>query len=350
MTLAQQAIICYLIFWPIRINGCIRRGRQAQMRGPEWFLNVRVKPGFYEGEGKKLLHRYWLRMLLPFALDIPAATFLFATGRYFYLNLLVVTLALMIHVNHAFNVRIAQRQAGPFAVEEAEQPVPSMVLSLRARRLRDYTNWRLEIMIAMATIAATVWLLRIYLAAPDHHNLRLVFGVPLFELYLQIGMLFAKFGVVAWRTPIPQVQAEEHMKVREESRKLYLKICDQFRMMAVVAILIWPVILKTDPGVRPKLLDIYFLAGLAVSLIQTVWFEIERKRMRKLALLAEPRTLPNFLGQASGWPVCYQPSIPILLLRNTRGYSVNLANRMIQIGAVYLAGFFALILLLTIGR
>src|SRR6267142_1998181 len=294
MTFAQHAIIFYLIFWPVRINGCVRRGRQPQLRGPEWFLKLRVKPGFYSGEGKKLLHRYWLRMLLPFALDIPVATAIFLSGHYLYLNLLVVVLAVVIHFNHLFNVRTAERQARPFAVEEAEQPVPSMVLSLRTRRLRDYTNWRLEITMALATIAATVWLLRFYLAAPDHHNLRLVFGVPLFELYLQMGMLFAKYGVVAWRTPIPQVQAEEHMKCREESRKLYLKVCDQLRMMAAVAILLWPVILKTDPGVRPKLLDIYFLAGLAVSLVQTVWFEIERKKMRKLARRAEPRTLPNF--------------------------------------------------------
>src|SRR5258708_27612619 len=145
MTFPQQAIIFYLVFWPIRINGCIRRGRQPQLRGPEWFLNLRVNPGFYSGEGKKLLHRYWLRMMLPFALDIPVATFLFVTGRYFYLNLLVVALAVVIHVNHMFNVQIAKRQARPFALEEAEQPVPSMVLSLKTRRLLDYTNRRLEI-------------------------------------------------------------------------------------------------------------------------------------------------------------------------------------------------------------
>lgn len=352
MTFAQQAIIFYLVFWPIRINGCIRRGRQPQMRGPEWFLNVRVKPGFYSGEGKKLLHRYWLRMLLPFALDIPVATFLLITGQHFYLNLLVVALAIVIHVNHAFNVQIAERQARPFAAEETEQPVPSMVLSLKTRRLRDYTNWPTEILMALSTVIAGIWLLRFYLAGPDHHNFRLVFGVPLFEFYLQMGMLFAKYGLVAWRTPIPQVQAEEHLNIREERRKLYLTVCDQMRAMTATAIVFWPVVLKTDPALLPKVLNIYFLIFLAISLVQTVWFEIARKRMRNLTLRAQPRALPNFLGQSSdsGWPLCYQPSVPLLLLRSARGYSVNLASRTIQLGAVYMAGFFALILLLRMGQ
>ena len=63
----------YAMFWPIRINGCVRRGRQPLLRGHDWFFNVRVQEGFYEGPGRAILRRYWLRMLIPFALDIPWA-------------------------------------------------------------------------------------------------------------------------------------------------------------------------------------------------------------------------------------------------------------------------------------
>jgi len=57
----QYAVIMYVFFWVVRI------------RGPEWLFNVHVQPGFYEGEGRKLLHRYRMRMFIPFAVDIPLA-------------------------------------------------------------------------------------------------------------------------------------------------------------------------------------------------------------------------------------------------------------------------------------
>ena|ERR1700691_1602965 len=64
----EYVVILYIFFWVVRIRGCFRRGRQPLLRGPEWFFNVHVRPDFYTGAGKKLLHRYWMRMLMPFAL------------------------------------------------------------------------------------------------------------------------------------------------------------------------------------------------------------------------------------------------------------------------------------------
>jgi hypothetical protein len=74
-------VIFYILFWLVRINGCIRRGRQPLLRGPEWFFNVRAQPDFYTGAGKKILHRYWMRMFIPFAVDTPVAIAIFLSGR-----------------------------------------------------------------------------------------------------------------------------------------------------------------------------------------------------------------------------------------------------------------------------
>ena len=46
------------------------------------------------------------------------------------------------------------------------------------------------------------------------------------------------------------------------------------------------------------------------------------------------------------WPVCYEPSAPMLVLKGARGYSLNLANSMAIAGAVYIAGFIALLAVL----
>ena len=50
------------------------------------------------------------------------------------------------------------------------------------------------------------------------------------------------------------------------------------------------------------------------------------------------------------WPVCYQPSAPMLILKGARGYSLNLANTLAHLGAAYLAGMVVLIFFLRMGH
>ena len=109
MHINEYTVITYVFFWIIRINGCIRRGRQPLLRGPEWFFNVHVQPDFYSGAGRELLHRYWLRMLIPFAVDIPIAIAIFRSGRLQLLNFLMIALCAIIHINHSCSVDLAER-------------------------------------------------------------------------------------------------------------------------------------------------------------------------------------------------------------------------------------------------
>jgi len=348
----EYVVIFYILFWIVRINGCIRRGRQPLLRGREWFFSVHVPPDFYTGAGRKLLHRYWMRMLIPFAVDIPLAIAIFRSGRLILLNWLIIGLCALIHINHSYNVDLAERQARPFAVPEAEQPVASVALSLTPRRVRDYTNRTVEWVLALSAVLAFAWLVRYYFAAPEHHNLRWVFGVPVLYLYFQLGILWVKRVVVAWRTPVPQQQADEHLEAREETRKLYLLMCDVYRLSAAAGILFWPVQISLTPATFDGVFRIWFAIWVVLSIIATVWVEIRRKQLVKMALRARPVKLPDFLHQSeiARWPVCYQPTAPMLMLKGARGYSLNLANMLTYLGAAYIAGLVALFALLRMGR
>jgi hypothetical protein len=348
----QQLVLVYIFFWIIRINGCIRRGRQPLLRGPEWFFDVHVRPDFYKGPGKKLLHRYWLRMLIPFAVDIPIVILIFVSGHPILVTVLILALCALIHINHLFSVNLAERQARPFAMQETEQPVATVALSLTPRRLRDYTNAKVEWALALCNIAAFAWLIRYYFAAPDHHNLRWVFGAPVLYVYLQVGILYVKQIVIAWRTPVPQIQAAEHIEVREQTRKYYLKMCDFNRITAAAALLFWPVLLSAPPAAFDRLFNIWLAVWVVITIVATVWVELKRKQLVKIALRARPVKLPDFLQQSDmvKWPLCYQPSAPMLVLKGSRGYSLNLANTLSHLGAAYLAGMVVIFALLRLGH
>lgn len=348
----QYPAAIYVIFWIARIRGCVRRGRQPLLRGPEWFFDVHVQPGFYQGVGKKLLHAYWLRMLMPFAIDIPLALAIFLTGRLSLLVLLVIGLAVLIHLNHLFSVDLAQRQARPYSADEPEAQQTRVGLLLTPRRLKDYTNAKVECALAAGSLLAFALLFRYYFAAPDHHDIRLVFGVPVLLAYIQLGFLLAKRVIIAWRTPVPQVQTAEYLASRDETRRYYLRTCDWQRAATTATLLFWPMLLNTARSERGELSRWWFLGWMVITVISGVWIEIRRHKLVKLALRTRPVRLPDLLqeSQVVRWPVCYQPSAPMLVLKGAHGYSINLANQFAYMGAAYLVGMAVLMTVLRLGH
>ena len=347
----QMLIAMFILSCAARVRGCFRRWRQPLVRGPEWFFNVHVRPDFYDGPGRKLLHRYWVRMFIPIAVEVLLAAAIFTSGHLLYLYWLIVAASIAVHVNHLFSVDLAERQARNFAVPEAEQPVSSVVLSLTPRRLRDYTNRRTEQIIILASTGTLIWLVRYYLRAPAEHSLRAIFGLPAFLLYSQLGFLFVKYGIVAWRTPIPQAQAEEHLHAREEARRFYLRACDWLRLLTAGELMFWPVLLTASQAMRTYVVTFFWVAVLAVSVVLTVWQELGRRAVLKASLRARPMKMPDFLHTGnSSRPLCYEPGTPMLLIRGARGYSLNLANKLTQLGAAYLAGLIALFALLRMSH
>jgi len=350
MSSNQFMVVFYILWLAVRVRGCFRRWRQPLLRGQEWFFNVHVRPDFYSGAGKKILHGYWARMLMTLAVELPIAVAIFISGHFQYLTWLVLGMGIVVHVNHVFSVDLAERRARRLGILEDEQPSSVMVLSLKTRRLSDYSNRQVERFIVVSAILSIAWLVRYYFAAPEHHNLRLVFGEPALLLYMQLGLLLGKQVVLRWRSPLPQVQTEEHLHAREEARKLYLRVVDVNRILAAGMMLAWPFLLRTSDVDRRRFIMALLIALLVISAVLTVWQEIMRNRVLSAALRARPAKLPDFLGQAGapGWPLCYQPSAPMLVPKGARGYSVNLANTLAQLSVVYLAGFVALLILLRL--
>lgn len=350
MTLAPQAwfVVFYAMFWPIRINGCVRRGRQPLLRGHDWFFNVRVPDGFYEGAGRTILRQYWLRMLIPFAVDVPWAIWIFETGKLYQLNFLLLVVAALIHVNHLVSKGIAERQAQAYAVPESTRPAARVALSLAPRRLRDYTNPRLERALALVSIASLAWLTRYYLTSPLHPSVKLVFGVPLYLLYTQAGMLIVKRVTIGWPSPVPQDYADEHMRAAEERRRYYARLWDWSRAASVASLALCPWFIALPRPAADRLMTVWMATLVVLAVVATVAVEIKRKQIANLAALATPVPLPNLLAaDRPAWPICYEPSAPALMLRSARGYSFNFGSSIARYSAVYVAGFVLLLFALT---
>jgi len=341
-------VTLYAMFWPIRINGCLRRGRQPLLRGRDWFFNVRVQDGFYEGPGKTILRQYWLRMLIPFAVDVPWAIWAFETGKIYQLNFLILVVALLIHVNHWMSKAIAEREAQAYAVPESTRPAARVSLSLAPRRLRDYTNPRFERALAVLSIASLAWLTRYYLTSPLHPSAKLVFAAPLFMLYTQAGMLIVKRAVIGWPSPVPEDHADEHMRAAEERRRYHVKVWDWARASSVSAIVMWAFFIALPRQASDRLMNVWLAIWIVLGVIITVIVEIKRKQLANLAALATPVPLPDLLASdGPAWPVCYEPSAPAMMLRSARGYSLNFGNGVAQTSAAYVAGLALLIFVLT---
>src|SRR5438046_6162924 len=144
----DYVVFLYGLCWLLRIRGCVRRLRQPLLRGPEWFFDVQVEPGFHDGPGRQILHRYWRRVFVPIAVELSLAVAVVVSGKLWLLNLLMIAFCAVIVINHSLSVDLAERRARAYAVHGSEQPAARVALSLTPRRLRDYTNWNLEVLYA----------------------------------------------------------------------------------------------------------------------------------------------------------------------------------------------------------
>ena len=341
----DYVVILYGLCWLLRIWGCIRRGRQPLLRGPEWFFDVQVHPTFYDGPGRKILHRYWMRMFVPIVVELPLASAIFLSGKLWLLNWLMIVFSVAIIVNHSFSVDLAEREARTYAVHGSEQPATHIALSLTPRRLRDYTNWNLEVVFGASSVFALAWLVRYYISTAQQDSARLVFGPPALLLYLQAGMLFTKHIIVGWRSPLPETAASEYIDAREETRRFYLRVCDWGRAMFTAALLFYPIKLTASAANRIPIVTTWMAAMVIATAVSAVWMEMGRRQVLLRALHFPPLIVPDFLGQSDirRALLCYEPSAPMLMLKGRHGYSLNLANRLAYVAGVYLAGLILLL-------
>jgi hypothetical protein len=351
VSINQFSVIIYFVFWLVRIRGCWRRGRQPLLRGAGWFFDIPVPSDFYAQAGGIILRRYWMRMLIPFAFDIPLAVAIFVYHRLSLLNALIVGACVMIHLNHLCSVWLAKRRAQAFAIPSSEQPVVAVVALMTPRRLRDYTEPKVECALALGSLAGLAWLASSYIGAPEYKNLYLVFRIPLLLLYLQLGMLFVKLLIVKWRTPIPAINATRRIEARESTRRHYLLMCDWYRSTVLAVMLFWAARWSLPVSALEHMVTIWLIVSIIVGVVASVWIEIRRKQLVALSLQVLPVKVPDLLRESeiTSWPVCYEPSAPMLMVRGARGLSLNLANSLSYVGVAYLLGLIAFVAALRFG-
>jgi hypothetical protein len=92
---------------------------------------------------------------------------------------------------------------------------------------------------------------------------------------------------------------------------------------------------------------IWLGAWLVLTIAGAVWVEIRRKQLADMGAKVHPIRLPDLMGQAvqARWPVCFEPQVPMLVLKGGRGYSLNLANTATYLGTAYLIGMAGLLML-----
>ncbi len=343
--LSGYMIICYVLFLGSRLRGVARRGKQPLLRGPAWFLDLPVQPGFYEGPGRAILRAYRRRVWAPFLLDIPVLLFVAFTRHYMLLGWLVVALVPLIHINHLMNVARSRLRARPFALEQDSQPVASLGLSLTPRRLRDHSNAALEWLMAIALTLAFVVLLHVYKSQPGEYPFWRIFWVPAFYAYLQFGLLLVKQVIVGWRAPIAMQQTAEYLQAQEVLRSYYLRTCDWGRAFLTASICFWPFILSLPKARVVPVTGVWLLLLLVTTIVSTLWLEVLRKRTLVASLRVQPMRLPDLMAGENVVTglFCYRPPVPTLLLKGQRGYSLNLANPVSYVSAIYLTGMVALV-------
>ena len=341
-------LLYYLVVWGgCRLRGAVRRWRQPLLLGREWFFNVPVEPTFYVGAGRRILLAYRLRMLGSFVIETPIAAALIVSGHVRVLVWLIVAMAISIHIIHVFSVDLAERQSQKLASSNTGYVSPAISLSLEPRRLANYSNRNMELGMALIIFAVVGWLIHYCLLTPAV-NLRLVISGPASFLYMHLGFLIAKVIVVQWRSPVPQHESDLHMKAREAARKMYLSVCDIGRCLNTLGLLFWPVVISARPNDVPRFTAVWLTMMVVLTIVVIVWQEVARDRVLRLSLQTRPVRLPDLLAanQTSRWPLCYEPSAPMLVLRGVHGYSLNLANSLVQFGAAYVSAFPILLVVL----
>jgi hypothetical protein len=269
----------FAVSWGSRVRGVFRRLKQPRLRGEGWFFDVPVRSGFYAGAGRGLERAYRARMAAPVVLEVAFWVWALATGHVTWLLWAVIVAGVVVHVNHWFNVQVAEHAARAYAVVEETRPVAAVGLSLTPRRLRDSTNGWVEGGVWAATLVGFGWLGRVY--AGGGISARDVFGLPVVFVYLQLGFLLAKEVIVSWRSPVPMAQTAEYVEARGAMRRYYLWTCDSNRIALTLGICLYALRLSFPATYHARVMQGWEGLWLALCVVMVIWTEVKRSSWRR---------------------------------------------------------------------
>jgi uncharacterized membrane protein len=218
-------------------------------RNEEAFFGVRVSQEFFNGEGRLILKRYRIWLLIAL-LVIEAVCLPISISQAELPNLIYARLAaffLVLFVGFILFLMFYGKVKGFEIVEEKIV----VALSLKTRRLRDYTQAPLEIVMMVMTALMTFSLIYFYPTLPEripafvdsqgkmewiNKSFSSIFWLPVLLIYLQGLLLLWKATMVKATMTLPAEQTEEFLHCKEESLRIIARFLDWFRF-SVTALL-----------------------------------------------------------------------------------------------------------------
>jgi hypothetical protein len=305
------------------------------LRGTDWFFDAAVPADFWKGPGAALLRNYRWRLFIPWGIEGAILLALWAASRItpLTLTLLVFSITLFTRFNYYAARMVTENRARAFEPPDAIQPATKVALSLEPRTLWNYTNWWAEAAIALLFGAAAVWMA--FSTTSDPLEPRKFIGVLIVSIYVQVGLLLVKLGIVRSSSVAPAENVEQYLAWRDSLRRFAIRICDLSRAMFALYPLLLLCVIK---GGSARLTAAIAFGILFIAFLIYEWrsrlkhLEVARRtRPARFPLLPAARNARGLLG--------FWPSLPVLLLRTANGYALNLAAAPVRIAGVYFAGF-----------
>jgi CubicO group peptidase (beta-lactamase class C family) len=332
------------LLW-LRVLSCIWIWKAPLAFGAERFFGLPVQ----DSAAQPLLRRYRALIFVPYVPDVLCALTAFVWSGVFGLVLEQMAAGIVIRLYHQFLAIHTIRQAKWLAVQDSWKPVRTVALSLKVRRLRDYTNWPLEFVLALLTAAALAFLTyhgRPWQeGGPPPHRARL-YAFAALTVYLLLGGVLIKHGLMKWRMWLPGERTEDYLRWREAVLQYFLWWCDFLRVGLTAALVasVFGTHLR-EAGHLQTFLLLALAVGGGLILVGSVG--VRRQQHRLSALWKELRPLETFMDPPR--PIdfrefflgglCYcNADNPALLVPRPLVYAINLANKRAYLHSAYIAG------------
>jgi hypothetical protein len=293
-----------------------------------------------------LLRRYRALLVVAYLPDVILAITAFLWGGLITLFCEQLAAAVLIRLYDTLVAIHTIRQAKWLAAEASWNPVRSVSLSLKTRRLRDYSSVPFELALGLLMIGPL--LLLAYQSPPfDPPRTRALAAVV---IYLEFGCLLLKHALLKWRMWLPGERTEVYLAWREAVLRYFLWICDYLRAALALALVAAAtfITLRGSGGGRaivPLALALgggLVLVGLAGLLrkqrqLSTLW-----QQLQPLDAFSSP-PVPFDAGRFMLGGLCYcNADDPALFAPGPLVYALNLANKRAYLYSAYLAGLIML--------
>lgn len=327
------------------------------LRREKAFFGVRVSRETYEGEGRRILRRYWLCLIASF---IALGSIGFLTA-YYRRNIVYAVAAYLVTYPVAFTLYASfAREVRPFRlVSDAKR----FATSLRTRRLADYTTVVLEALIFVLTITPFVVLTYYYPALPERipvhwgfrgipdrwasKTLSTVFFLPVLALYLQSWFLLLKNDLVHAKMTVPAEHAELYLDAKEQLIDATMRMMDWLRcliaiLLGIVSHFLLFTAVESLRGWMP-LANLLIWPQVGLLLIVVFYYLYRFMSINNALETATGNSNVQRESEAEKWSsgglFYYNPDDPALIVekRDGLGYTYNFAGKGIRLRLAFLA-------------